>query len=251
MRQQPTTIGKKIGMGFGLVLVLLALLALVSILGIGNIVGNAEEVIGGNRINSELAQREVDHLNWVGRITGILLQGGGELAVETDPHKCGFGKWYYGEGRVQAEMLVPGIKASLDAIEAPHKQLHESAVAIKEALASGGATEALTVYTSKTQPALKSVQELLNKVREEARGQLLTDEAMLAAASRTRLLAGTLALFAIAAGVAISFLISKNTAKTLRGISLSLNEGAVQVAAAAGEVSSASQSLAEGASRQA
>src|SRR3990167_4072912 len=98
MARPQTTIGKKIGVGFGVVLIMLVILSLSSIIGVGRIVGNAKEVINGGSLNAELAQREVDHLNWAGKVTGVLLNGGTELTVETDPHKCGFGKWYYGEG---------------------------------------------------------------------------------------------------------------------------------------------------------
>ena len=249
MRQ--TTLGKKIGLGFTLVLVLLGILSLISFFGVNSIISNAEEVIHGNRIDKELTQREVDHLAWAGKLTMALLQESTELNVETDPHKCGFGKWYYGEGRNQAEQVVPSIKSSLTAIEAPHRSLHESAVAMKNALANGNTIEARTVYFDQSTPALKSVQELLHQIREETKNQLLTDEGMLHAANFTQWLAGILALAAIVVGAAISFLIARSTSAAIRKISLSLNEGAVQVAAAASEVSSASQSLAEGASQQA
>ena len=42
------TIGKKIGLGFAVVLTLLGAVASVSVAGIGGIVGNATEVIAGN-----------------------------------------------------------------------------------------------------------------------------------------------------------------------------------------------------------
>lgn len=152
------TIGKRIFVGFGLVLALLVGLALSSYLGFGRIEGNSDIVIKGVQLDAELAQREVDHLNWAGKVTGALLSGNTELAVETDPHKCGFGKWYYGEEREQAEKQFPALKSLISEIEEPHKKLHESAVALKGSLASGGTSVALSVYSTQTVPALKSVQ---------------------------------------------------------------------------------------------
>ncbi len=251
MARQRATIGKKIGSGFGVVLGMLVILALISFIGVGNIVGNAKDVINGDQLNVELAQREVDHLNWVGKVTGALLNGGTELSVETDPHKCGFGKWYYGEGREQAEKLFPTLKSLFTEIEEPHKKLHESAIAIKGSLASGGTSAAVAIYTAQTLPALKSVQSLLNKIMEEARGQLITDQAMLDAAARTRILVGVIAFVALALGLAVAFYIVRGVSAAIKQVSLSLHEGAEQVAAAAGEVSSSSQTLAEGASQQA
>ena len=50
------------------------------------------------------------------------------LNVETDDHKCGFGQWLYGDGRKQAEALVPSLAPLLKKIEEPHRLLHESAI---------------------------------------------------------------------------------------------------------------------------
>ena len=53
------------------------------------------------------------------------------LDVETDDHACGFGKWLFGEGRKEAEALVPSLAPLFKAIEAPHLALHHSAVDIE------------------------------------------------------------------------------------------------------------------------
>jgi len=245
------TIGKKISLGFGLVLTLLSVLAATSYCGIGTIKGDADEVIGGSQLNAELVQREVDHLNWVAKVSGVLLNGGTELSVETDPHKCGFGKWYYGEGREQAEKRFPSLKGLLREIEEPHKKLHESAVAIKGSLASGGTSAAMAVYTAQTVPALQSVQGLLKKIREEARGQVPTEQAMLTAVARTQMWVAVIAIVALGLGLAVAFLIVRGISAAVHQVSMSLHEGAEQVVEAAGQVSSSSQTLAEGASSQA
>jgi len=56
---------------------------------------------------------------------------------------------------------------------------------------------------------------------------------------------------AMVSGVALAFFLSRGISTSLKQVSHTLNDGADQVAAAAGEVSSSSQSLAEGASQQA
>ena len=123
------TIGKKITMGFGIILALLIILSVWAILGTDNVVENAEEVITGNILRGEMAQREIDHLNWAGQVSNFLMDSnaGDKLNVEVDPRKCAFGQWYYGEGRRQAEKILPALAAPLRDIEAPHSQLHESA----------------------------------------------------------------------------------------------------------------------------
>jgi len=122
------SLGFKFAVGFGLLIIMMAIVALWSFTGIKGIVGNAEEVISGNKLRGEIAQREVDHLNWVAQVNALLTdEHVTELKVQTDPHKCGFGEWYYGEGRRQAEALIPTLKPILAAIEEPHTLLHQSA----------------------------------------------------------------------------------------------------------------------------
>ena len=66
------TIGKKITAGFSIVIVLLVLIGVMSYFGVGGIVKNAEEVIDGNKLDGNLAQKEVDHLNWVNQVNALL-----------------------------------------------------------------------------------------------------------------------------------------------------------------------------------
>ncbi|MBN1293478.1 MAG: CZB domain-containing protein [Candidatus Latescibacteria bacterium] len=131
MKWNNLSIGNKIGIGFGMVILTLIVVACWSIFGIGGIVRNAAEVIAGNKLRGEMTQREVDHLNWANQVNALLTDANvTELSVETDPHKCAFGKWYYSDARKEAERLVPELKSFLDQIEEPHNHLHESAVEI-------------------------------------------------------------------------------------------------------------------------
>ncbi|MDD4730859.1 MAG: methyl-accepting chemotaxis protein [Desulfovibrio sp.] len=126
-------LGGKFSIGFGLVLGLLGLLSVWAVTGIGGIVHNAGEVIEGNRLRGDFVQRIVDHLKWAEQVNELITNRDvSELTAETDPHKCAFGRWYYGEGRVQAEKLVPQIAPLMEAIERPHRELHESAAAIAD-----------------------------------------------------------------------------------------------------------------------
>ncbi|ACS78111.1 methyl-accepting chemotaxis protein [Maridesulfovibrio salexigens] len=123
----------KFVIGFGAVLLLLVLLGGWSISGIGTIVGNAEEVIAGNKLRGDFVQKIVDHLNWANEVNRLLTDKDvHEIDVQADPHKCGFGKWYYSEDRKKAENLVPEIKPLLAKIESHHNKLHKSAIAIEE-----------------------------------------------------------------------------------------------------------------------
>lgn len=123
----------KFAVGFGSVLLLLVLLGGWSISGIGTIVGDAEEVIAGNKLRGDFVQKIVDHLNWANEVNKLLTDKNvNSIDVQTDPHKCGFGKWYYSEDRKKAEELVPAIKPLLAKIEEHHNKLHKSAIEIEE-----------------------------------------------------------------------------------------------------------------------
>ncbi len=133
MNWKNLTIGKKLMIGFGVVLALLTAVGLLSYTGVGGIVANAGTVIDGNKLDAELAQREVDHLVWAGKVNALLTDDTViKLEVETDDHKCGLGKWLYGAGRKEAEALAPSLAPMLKEVEEPHFKLHESAIGIGE-----------------------------------------------------------------------------------------------------------------------
>ena len=127
------TISKKLMAGFGSVLVLLAIISILSYTGIGRIVHNTKGLIDANNLNKTLAQAEKDHVKWVNHVTALLTDDDVHtLTVETDNHKCRFGKWIYGEGRKTVESKIPSLVPIIKAIEAPHEKLHKSAVSISE-----------------------------------------------------------------------------------------------------------------------
>jgi len=133
MKWKNFSLGLKLGIGFGLVIILLAGLSVFSITGIGGIVTNAQEVIFGNKLRNNMSQRTIDHLNWTVELTSLLTdEEVTDVTVETDYTKCAFGKWYYSDERKQLEEKVPELKPILNDIEQPHKALHESAITIDE-----------------------------------------------------------------------------------------------------------------------
>ncbi|MBN1512271.1 MAG: CZB domain-containing protein, partial [Phycisphaerae bacterium] len=125
------TVGRRVGAGFAVVILVLAGVAVWSVTGLSRVSGNLDTAIACNELQNEISQREVDHLNWAKAVSDLLTDDAvTTLTVETDPTQCAFGKWYYGEGRKRAEEMVPEIRDVLAAIEAPHRHLHESAVEI-------------------------------------------------------------------------------------------------------------------------
>ena len=247
----PMTIKQRLAIGSSIIATLLAITGIYNYFGIGQILHHGAEVISGNKLDAELAQREVDHLMWAGKVRDFLEDEQAEqLGVETDFHKCGFGKWYYGEGRTEAEQLVPELAPLLARIEKPHQSLHESALAIQQT-AQGDKKEAGRVYAAQTGPALKEVQAILKETREEAKKHLVTDEAMVATARTVRLIVGLLAAVALLIALFTGWLQNRVICTALGRISTAIKDEAAQVAAASCQVAGSSQGLAESASEQA
>lgn len=179
-------IGAKLAYAFGIVLIMLITAGVISYTGMNSIIDNASQVIGSNRLDGLLAQKEVDHLNWVAKVNFLLTDNTvTTLEVQTDDHKCGFGKWLYGEERKKAERTVPSLGPLLKEIEGYHRTLHTSAIAIEKAFKQDD-IKATEIYAWETIPALRSVQETLHRIRAEARKNIMSDEAMLNSAKDTR-----------------------------------------------------------------
>ncbi len=121
-------IGTKMLLLSGTILSLLLVTLVWGIYGLSGTVQNGQQVADGNKLRGELLQREVDHLNWAKKVSTFLSDSSiHELQVQLDHTQCGFGQWYYGDGRREAEVLLPTLKQQLQAIGAPHQQLHASA----------------------------------------------------------------------------------------------------------------------------
>ena len=119
--------------GFGLIIIAAVVMAGFAIIGIQGIVRDAGEVIEGNKLKGLMEEKTVDHLNWAAKVSIFLSdENTTELDVQTDPLKCAFGEWYYGDRRKQSEELVPELKPILAAMEEPHTNLHESAIKIEK-----------------------------------------------------------------------------------------------------------------------
>lgn len=127
------SLSRKIALGFAAVIVLLALVSLKSLGAMSGVVSTAEEVVASNRIKTTMVQREVDHLQWAGKLAQVFTdESATEVSVETDPTKCKLGLWLASDERKEAERLLPGLDAEVSKISLPHNMLHKSAQSIAE-----------------------------------------------------------------------------------------------------------------------
>ncbi|MBU1405815.1 MAG: CZB domain-containing protein [Proteobacteria bacterium] len=223
MRWNDLKIGKKIMIGSCSILFLLIVVGGWAFWGLGTVVHDGIEVAKGNELRGELLQREVDHLNWAKHVSAYVYDGSiTELGVELDHTKCGFGKWYYGDGRKEAEALLPQLRDPMADIAEPHQKLHESAAKIKEVFHKKdnqlGRQQAEATYTTETQENLSKVQALLGKATGLARENILSDAQMIQNARTTRIAIVIIALVAIILGLAVSLFTGKSISKPIDSV---------------------------------
>ncbi|MBU2538380.1 MAG: HAMP domain-containing protein [Proteobacteria bacterium] len=208
-------IGKKMMLGSGSILFLLGVVGVLAFWGLGSVVRDGIEVANGNALRGELLQREVDHLNWAKKVSAYIYDGSiTDLDVELDHTKCGFGKWYYGDGRKEAEVMLPLLREPLAEIAEPHQKLHGSAMKIKETFRKkenqDGRQQADRIYSTETQSNLTKVQSLLNKLTGLAKENILSENQMIQNAKTTRIAIVIIGLVAIFLGVTVSLFSAKS-----------------------------------------
>jgi len=127
------TVVQKIGLGFGVVLLLMVGVGGFGYGGIMDLASRINVVINMNMLNKELKAREVDHLEWAKKVSLLLTdEQSVTLDVQTDDHKCALGEWLYGEGRKHAEKAIPEVATLFKEMEKCHFDLHTSAIEIKK-----------------------------------------------------------------------------------------------------------------------
>ena len=235
MKWKDLKIGYKLGFGFASVLFLLLVVLFFSISGVNEIVDNAAQVIYGNKLDGFLAQKEVDHLKWAEKLDDYISEGVNQpLSLEKDDHNCSFGKFLYGKDRKEVEGKVPSLAPLFSEIEGPHQKLHRSAAKIEEvytrttgqpAVSEGDESnaslkKAYLIHDGEVAPALKSVQDIIEQIRGEARKQILTDEAMMASAMKTRSIVITVGIIVLLFGSGFAALISKLLSSQLKRTSV-------------------------------
>ncbi len=132
MKWKDVRLRNKFGIGFGSIMILFCFAVIWAIMGIGNIVDDARQVIEANKIKGKFEQALSDHLEWASQVSSFINDRDvTSLDVEVDPTKCNFGQWFYSDQRRKAEEMIPELKSTLDKMESPHKTMHQAARKIK------------------------------------------------------------------------------------------------------------------------
>ena len=228
---------------------------LVGWIGVTQTAGAGKKIVNLNSLSREILQREIDHLNWVKRVSEFLSnESMTELDVEKDEHKCGLGQWYYSDGRRKAEEELPEIRDLLEKLEEPHKKMHNSAYELEKILRKGKEhrPEAVAYFQRETNENIKKLQITFGEIRlrlNQRIGQVSDTASVKAGRIKGFVLGGTIVgMVVVFIG---GFFVSRSITTPIQRVIIGVTDGADQVTSASAQVSAASQSLAEGASRQA
>jgi methyl-accepting chemotaxis protein len=222
MKWKNLKLAYKMMLSFGVVLVFLAINGFFSLYGFDSIRRDIVLVEKSRGLLFTFKEREVDHLKWVNKVQNALVNASAEmLSVETDPHRCNLGKWYYGEGRRGAERAFPGIRPSLQKLEEPHTRLHTSVVDIKARLQAGDTGGAVGVFKDVTVTSLGEIQGLLGEINGSiTRDVNATSEGMHRLMGRTQLMLIVVSIIAIIVSmlfaVIVTGFITRPIAKAVR-----------------------------------
>ena len=215
MKFKHISITTKLAIGFGLVSVLLVIISSTSIFQISGI----QDLIIQNQIKhtikEELKEREINHLDWVSQVYRGMLTGSAEaINVETDGHKCKFGKWYYSNDRRVAEREIPEIGPELSKIESPHLALHRDVVLVKDALRYGGdkgRNNAAVIFNERILVSLKDIRLGINNasalIGEDAAA---SEKLVLNNARWGRMMIIALSILSLVVSIIVSLLISRS-----------------------------------------
>ncbi|MFH2124713.1 MAG: bacteriohemerythrin [Pseudomonadota bacterium] len=167
------SIGTKIAVAMGVVLLLMVGVGGVGLLKVSQLSSGMDEALSVNALNAELAKREIDHLQFARKIMTFFEDDSiTTLDLQADDHKCKLGQWLYGEGRKESEQKYPELVPLLKELEAPHAALHASVTEMQQILAKAESKD-MAVYTmqdvfhQKSEGALAQVSGILQKIGEE------------------------------------------------------------------------------------
>lgn len=253
------SIGKTVGLGYGVVLLLVAVTSALSLAGVFRLDERIGHSAASNELLAQVTEGRMAQLEWVNRINRFFMdESATDLDVVVDDHVCDFGRWYFGEGRRAAEAGASEFGEILGRLEEPHLEMHRSASEIRrilEAAPPGDADarrQARAVYAERTLPAIESMLTAFNRISAAVGEHRSADEqSMRRTAKATLWWIVIMSVISVAVAFSMGTAIVRNIVGTLSGLVKGLSSGADQVAAASHQVANASQEMAEGASEQA
>lgn len=173
MKSLKLSIGKKLGLSFLVLVLVIAITSGATMVGILIIQDQWEEAREIEELRTTLGQREIEHRAWVMGLQEYLISGATHsVSIEMDPTKCNLGQWLGSEDFTEFLKLYPALAAGFQELRAAHVQLHTSAHAIEELLMQGDLLGAEGIYYDRTIPSLIQTVGVLEGTRAELHAEV-------------------------------------------------------------------------------
>ena len=200
------TIGRKLALAFGsitLVLILVGVVAWTTLGAMDRAQSHANALLDQTLFQAE---KEIDHLAWSNELANSLIMRE-PFSGELDPTQCAFGQWYqdFADSELYSQ-LPPAYHDDFEALDAPHRALHNSAREVRELEQAGQYLDAESVYAGQTQQHLAELRGTfghLQKVLLEEEEAAVTSANEQASTARQVILGGILLAALLAAGLTV------------------------------------------------
>ena len=110
-----------------------------------------------------LTERKQDHIKWINTLKDEVYHDR-DISVQTDPHKCAFGRWY---DEYQPES--PALADYMSRFDAPHKHIHRLAIKAQELIKTGQKQQARDMIHDAEQGELNALIALFNNAEQNIR----------------------------------------------------------------------------------
>lgn len=223
MHWRDISVGGKLALGFGVVILLLVLVSIRAEIGLDRSGAAYEHALDRLSHRYELKALENDHMMWVAAVTQGLLEGEfSRVHVEEDPRHCMFGKWYHGPERAELAGDMPHIADDLDSLDAPHRALHASyseILELYERLGDAAYDEMRRIYFEKTMGHLQEFQTTLAGVLDELRqASVSTEDVAKKEGMENRIIIWFATAAAILMAILMAYIITVSITRPLRRV---------------------------------
>ncbi len=253
---QSFTIGKKLFLGIGALLLLSFALGTTALIGINAVNEHIQSIVNDTVKRQTLAHSMAADISELTGITrGMVLRGilkddvaqqsnEQQFSVLTDRLDSEIQAFTAMSGKPETQQELTDVKQGIDTIR-PAKDT------ILEAFKAGDTTAALGILDKTVRPTQKRLDADIADILKTQDVRLADDrESATSASSTSRWIDSILLLLAVVLGVVVTVVVRRISA-VLSSSVIELAQSSEQIAAAASQVSSSSQSLAQGASEQA
>ena len=248
------TMGKKIGLGFGLGLAALIILTVLGFRGLSHNLETARLIATGSDIQNSIAQAHEAYVLGIQKLTeGLIRSDYPPTAVKAlDNYKSKSAEWLEGSTRVELEKLIPSTRRNLQILQDLNKKFQQSVQNLKDYFDQGEVPVAINHYFQTTAPLVEQLSQHYAQIQSEVQTRLEEANKSLIQTSQSyqNLIYFWGGLFSLGF-VVLGFFLGRHLVRSLKRTVEGLEQASSEVAAASGQVAQASQQLAEASTQQA